>query len=598
MKLERRKSRVYDFPLESNLDILNPEQVIIRFNTGRTIDIGSLCYLVRQETQKLGFRRSKKLNSGLLVSIDSLAVQRIKDIRYLLSYISNLIKYSGLRIETIRDRISRLIPFMYWADQNKLHDVLNNPKTVRKNIAGYINYLRERCSRNEITINSATRQQNAIITILSDLFENDELKNNLPLLKKVISIEQSTEPPCEKAQSKSLSLSEHVFDGLSSLVLDHEKYPYQLRVPNYLGFKEDSLWVFPAELWFIHPGEQNNKRKTCLGYNYQMGRLNTIDEIDALRLKIARGASTNLLLLKSAIKNISQANRDYRHSQRVHVATIAINAFIVLFVAQTGMSWSQVLNLEWSEDFVVSSTKQLFRTVKWRAHGKDCYFELPVSFMPRFKRFIMLRKYLLTHETYKYLFFSSGERGLGKPSKRKSGISGVYGVLKRIDPNLQVVTSREWRAAKSDWLIRNTDLSTTALVLQNTEQTVISSYIEGSKTQQLEEVSSFLNHFSDIVVNENNKKEKLIQGMVGQCISFGNPVSVNDNNIAESNCSEPEGCLFCDKYRIHADIIDIRKLLSFRYYVEKTSSLIDGNATQYNIINAIIARLDDLCCQI
>lgn len=161
-----------------------------------------------------------------------------------------------------------------------------------------------------------------------------------------------------------------------------------------------------------------------------------------------------------------------------------------------------------------------------------------------------------------------------------------------------MVTSREWRAAKSDWLIRNTDLSTTALVLQNTEQTVISSYIEGSKTQQLEEVSSFLNHFSDIVVNENNKKEKLIQGMVGQCISFGNPVSVNDNNIAESNCSEPEGCLFCDKYRIHADIIDIRKLLSFRYYVEKTSSLIDGNATQYNIINAIIARLDDLCCQI
>lgn len=41
------------------------------------------------------------------------------------------------------------------------------------------------------------------------------------------------------------------------------------------------------------------------------------------------------------------------------------------------------------------------------------------------------------------------------------------------------------------------------------------------------------------------------------------------------NCYTPEGCLFCDKYRIHVDATDIRKSLSCRYCIEKQHILLE-----------------------
>lgn len=53
MNLEKRKVKIYDLPIDPNVSILYPEQVIIRFPDGKTVDIGSLCYLVRQPTLKV-----------------------------------------------------------------------------------------------------------------------------------------------------------------------------------------------------------------------------------------------------------------------------------------------------------------------------------------------------------------------------------------------------------------------------------------------------------------------------------------------------------------------------------------------------------------
>ena len=59
MNLERRIIQVYDLPIHSNITILRPEQVVVKFPLGKTIDIGALCYLIRQPTVKshLGVKR-------------------------------------------------------------------------------------------------------------------------------------------------------------------------------------------------------------------------------------------------------------------------------------------------------------------------------------------------------------------------------------------------------------------------------------------------------------------------------------------------------------------------------------------------------------
>lgn len=594
MSLEQRKVKTYDFPLVEGLEILKPEQVIIRLSNGKTIDIGSLCYLVRQETQKAGLRRWRNMNGGLLVKIDSLSNQRVKDVRHLLKHISSLLAFGGIRLETIRDRVTRFIPFMYWIDSHGYYDVLHNIDVARESLYQYIYYLKERSLRNEISINSAARQQDSVIRLLSDVLEYEELKNNLPLIRVCRAIKKTTEPPCENEQGKVLSLCNSLFDGLTTLVLDYKLYPFPLAMPNYLGFDNNLLWVFPAELWFMHPKKANQKRKMCLGYNYQSGVLNTLEQINSLRVSPATFLQSNLIILKAAQKNILTANKNNRDSQRIHVATIALNVFIILFMAQTGMSWSQLLNLQWTDDFDISREKQSFRTIKWRANGKMCYFELSVEFMPKFKRFISLRNYLLNNRVFEYLFFTLGERGLGDPKIKTGEITGIYEILKRVNPDIKIIGARAWRAAKSDWLIRNTDISTTALVLQNTEKTVISSYIAGTKSQQLEEVSQYLNNLSDVVINRKLGGESTLQGVIGQCISYGQPSKLDEISRLEPNCLEPEGCLFCDKYRIHTDLIDIRKLLSFQFYIEKTSWLVGGNVNQYKVIHNIMQRLNDI----
>ena len=60
MHLEYRPIQIYDLPIHT--DIVQPEYVTLRFYNGRTIDIGALCYLIRQPSFKvsLGSKRTTK----------------------------------------------------------------------------------------------------------------------------------------------------------------------------------------------------------------------------------------------------------------------------------------------------------------------------------------------------------------------------------------------------------------------------------------------------------------------------------------------------------------------------------------------------------
>lgn len=219
---------------------------------------------------------------------------------------------------------------------------------------------------------------------------------------------------------------------------------------------------------------------------------------------------------------------------------------------------------------------------------------------PRFKKFIALRNYLFNNNVFNYLFFTIKERKTFTIEKIKTfTLRGLYLTLLRIDPNLPLIQSREWRAAKSDWLVRNTDIATTALVLQNTEKTVLSSYIAGSESNHWEEMSSFLDHISKVIIPNNDVTDQFKQSAIGKCSSYGNPLTTNKNNqLSKPNCVDPEGCLFCENYKIHIDEIDIRKLLSCRYCIKKTAHLIGNLEDQQTILNPILERIDLMLTQL
>lgn len=544
IKYEIRPTKLIDLPIKTDEALLNPEEVIIKFSNGRSVDIGALCYLIAepQKDYKQGTSRFHK--RGRLVQLQSLSQNRKDQVRRLITIFSDQISFSGLRVETIIDSASRFISFIRWADESHLHDVLDSSDKARKTIKVYSQFLRDKYLRNEITFKHVERQISLVIKVLSDFLGEDNFGHGLFVFISKSNIITATKPPCEHAQTRLLALCTSLFTGIGSLVIDHKKYPYKLKLPEFLNLPNDFFWLFPAETWFKHPEIALQHRKICLGFNYLTGELNTIDEIARLRGRSLRGDEQIRL---DAQRNIEVANSDFRDSQRMHVGTVALNAFIVIFLAQTGMNWSQLINLTWSNDYQMDSERQLFRTIKWRAGGKECFFELPSSFIPIFKRYLQLRDFLLGNQPCEWLFFKLGARGLGQPSKIKSTLHNFFKFLKKIDPNLTEIHSRQWRAAKSDWLIRNTDIATTALVLQNSEKTVLASYIAGSETRHWEEMSNFLNQVSNAVQEKRDKTENITIRAVGSCSSLGEPIPISKKIPIASNCVEPEGCLFCDK---------------------------------------------------
>lgn len=594
-KYKIRPIKIVDLPLGVGEILLNPEQVIIRFPSGQSVDIGALCYLKAEPVKdyKQGTARYQK--SGRLVQLDSLSETRRHLVRKLIEHISDQLMYSGRRVETVRDSVSRFIAFMRWADECNFHEVLDSIENAKKVVILYIQFYKEKFLRNEISIRHAGTQPSSVVNFLSEFFEEDNFGHGMFWLREKHHLNTATQPPSEDAQTRLLALCNALFDGITSLVLDFKSYPYKLTLPDFLQLPDNFLWVFPAESWFKRPEIASVKRKICRGFNYSTGELNTVDEIIRLRDHPLRGDEQ---IIVEAQSNIDAANSDFRDSQRMHVGTVALNAFVVLFLAQTGMNWAQLINLTWSQDYKIESDRQLFRTIKWRAGGKECFFELPSSFMSLFKRFLQLRDFLLGNQSCEWLFFKLGERGLGSPSQIKGTLHYFYKSLKKIDPNLTEIHSRQWRAAKSDWLIRNTDISTTALVLQNTEKTVLSSYIAGSETKQWEEMSNFLNQVSDVVRDKKEKTKTITLRAVGGCSSFGEPSPASKATSIASNCIEPEGCLFCDKFRIYVDEVDIRKLLSCRYCVRKTAHLAGDQEIYQKLIQPILNRIEDIIIEI
>jgi integrase len=586
---------VHDLPLSEKDKIRYPQYMLLRFPKSNTVDIGALCYLEREETTIFSDAKKRRGRfSGRKVNVNSLHADRKIAVRKLIRHISDDLLYSGRRPETVRDAAARFIPFMDWADKNHHQDALNNVNKARLAFREYVRALRERVNVNSISVNGAARQQATVLKLLQDFFHEDSFSHGINLIRTNLTSKISTSPPDDNSQSEILSLCEYLFESIVSFVTEFRPYPYQLNLPRFVCYPKNRMWIFPTTTWFKHYLKKDSK---SFAYNYNDGRVFTFAELT----EIVEISDIPENQIKNAInrskKQIDKANADQYDIHRLHQGMNALNYFVILFLAETGMNWAQLVNLTWSDNYTVESVRQLFRTIKWRSNGKEVSFELPSSFMPKFKKFLLLRKYLLQEFECEWLFFQRGCKRTSEPTQIKALINHTYKTLKKIYPPLKPISSRKWRAAKSDWLIRNTDPATTALILQNTERTVLASYIAGSEQSQIEEVSNFLNEVSRTVVSKDTKISGGMNQSLGTCEDFGKPLKIDSYNNIVVNCKNTDGCLFCEKFKVHADENDTRKLISCRYCIQQTAHLspaLQHQETMSIVIERINSILDEI----
>jgi hypothetical protein len=596
--LVERDVDVWSLPLGAAAQVLHPDRALVSFGDGYSLDLGALCYARR--STPIGPTKNNACPKSLRrVALPSHEPQRAAVVRQILAYLSDQMSVAGKRPATVFASARHYLRFVEWAEQHGFDEVLTDQTVLRPAIASYVEHLRHTVATGQLALNTAAIAQQCVLVMAGDLAGVDDLHHGLNLLRIDKYSRRGTEPPAEEAQARLLALCHSVFDGLAELCLDFRAYPFALAIPPTLGAPDNCLWVFPLLKWCMAPHElarRDSLKSGFWAYDYAAGRLATVDEIahryvhkpDKNRLEAPAEAT-----IASATRHLEAANGDPQHGQRRNAALLAHNAFIVLFLAHTGMNWATVRELPWADEHEINAGRLGFRAVKYRAGGRLVSFEIQSTFLRTFKKFLQLRSYLLNGVAFDRLFLAAGNTGRRLEPLKAKALTSIFDALRRLDPNLPDIKAKQWRAAKSDWLLRRTDPSTTALILQNSEATVLGAYAAGSATTQGEELRAFFDRLHASVLERGVALPGSIPNAVGACSAYGQPHQTTAAPIA-SDCKTPQGCLFCDKYRLHADERDTRKLLSCRYCVYQTAHLATSEEHFQQLFGPLVSRIGAL----
>lgn len=577
----------FQLPLSDGIEILKPELAALKVGNAGDLDIGALCYLRR------GHGNVGQALGGRPLDMATLSTVRCQEIRRLIKHISNDLRHRPRRASSLIGSIYCFMRFVDWCDRNNHSTCLSSPPLGKSAFRQYIHNLRERVQRGKLKPNTAKGYQNGALDILSGYFEKDDLHAGIPLLHSDNASVESTVPPEEDSQSKLLALAGSIFNGLADFTLEHRAYPYFLAMPQYLNWPANGIWIFPTHRWFLHPLVTEKERQAfshpVWAFNYAAG---TVEEWDAIahRFKTKGQATT---AVKKAKQLIDEGNLNPQYGRRRDAAILAHNVFLILFVANTGMNWASVRGLSWGKDYEVETSRQGFRSIKYRAAGKLVSFEIQTAFIPTFRKFLSLRNYLLDESReFEFLFmtFGANQNRESKPSQLgKNCFAKTFNFFKRIDDSLPRVMTRQWRAAKADHLLRHYDVSTTSLLLQNSERTVLGHYATGSPVTAMEELSGFFENVARRIESQSNGVFE--RGALSTCSNYGSPKPEGGTPI-EPDCRQPEGCLFCENFRVHPDEVDIRKLLSCKYCITSTAHLCESEEQFSEMFGPVLARID------
>lgn len=601
-KFEERLIVVRTLPIQGGTSFSCPEETILEFVPGKTLDFGALCYLSRSEN-------SRKKNKGRMVLISSFNAVRALEIRELIDKVNENFISSGLRPLALHSQYARLIYFINWCDANGHIEVLRDVDHARCALRAHVADARRRVDQHQMNNNTAAGCHLLILRALEIYFSSDELDVGINFLTAHRYLKMGTEVPGDEDQSKVVAWCICLIDGLCPLLLDKTSegkpvpFPFLLTVPGYLNYPGNAVWIFPLRQWnrFSKTEHKNS------AYDYDNGVIFSNVELSAKRPEWSVKRINESI--RKAYLNIDRAKLDQYHSQRILRGLLVQYAFFVLFIAVTGANDTQALELPWSEELEStvkdpSIERQGFRRIKYRAKGRVVSFEIGVKYMPYLRRFLQLREYLLMGKRCEFLFFRypgnnfANNFANGEPTSAYSLSLKFYTALKKISQNLPELKCRKWRAAKQHHLIRREDPVITAQVMQHSIPTSVRNYSNGSEVTHQIEMGEYFHRMEKIVVP---RGEILLGSEVrslGSCAEPNCPTPLADRPPLVPDCQRAEGCLFCDKYRVHADEIDCRKVLSARHCVRITAQYARSVEEYDQVFGVVLNRLEEVLAEI
>lgn len=575
-------SKVYD--LDDNPAIFERVDNITIKLQHYHFNLGKICYL-----------KKKRKREELFVITNSLNPVRIQITKLLLKYINNLY-VDGISVLTIDNRLKRISAFLdYLKDNDLALDI--NQQSIKSALIHYSSDLQHKVKIYDrelkigLSSNSAHNYQLWIINFCSFMLnlESHELIDSNHLIVSNTKETVKSKGLSDEIISTEFSQYTYIFRRFSSIVLNHELFPLTFNLHHEL------YWITPIGS-IVH--EDNNRLTKHRTFNFKEGRYYSLNEIiSSKRYKNISKVNETIKLLK---QNSDKANTPFS-KDRAFIALYACRAYFMHFLFLTGENDSTAASLMFNGNYNIENSEKNFKSIKWRSNGQAVKYDIQTEFIEDFKQFLLLRSYLLKcyNKNYNELFLNVNNTKL-----IAAQISGNYSSQIRkassdlFNKNKFIATSKTIRVSKSLWIRENHGSSLSSYILQHSNKTSNSSYTGSNFEKSSEELTNYFSQLSNQLLIEPGKEEITSSG---KCIEPNMPQGITEiisTSLMPITCGDQKTCLFCNKYRVHGDEIDIRKLLSIQYLILQSEHLAQSAEHFKNVYELLLTRIDAVLCQI
>jgi hypothetical protein len=610
-----RNATVIDFSNPRNIqlpEIYHPQSCILKLDN-KSIDIGSHCFAVRKLNSK-GFASTITKNSqgiGVVeVDLNSLDKRR-------LPFIKKIIEFGAYRAISnsqiyLYNQLRNLLPFFqFYFSQSDLE--YSSPE----NRAHY----EEAARRYSAALNHATKTgaghkhqcTNVVFRLAEFIFPNYKLYEfDYGIISTFKQVTRGTIPLLPEEQELALALRTSIFDAAVDLSVNYKPLPYPLKIPTVCGELKNTIWIgyspWPGMANF--PRAKDFERRQCKEwFDRNLGTLLTKEQwLEHVHHRSKKAAYDAWYSIQKLLQDNNRSYSNFRQTMAEYGAT----SFIDLFLSVTGMNQQPALDLPWYGGYSIQKGKQgdkiitllkvehelefdrktkssaYLRSIKNRKGYQPIEVTISNRFLSKFRSYLQLREYYLNGSTDARLFPFVA-----------SLIAQKRHAIHKAFPEIPKLGAHKARASISDNILTATnDPRVASQILQNDPKTLIKYYAAGTQKSRILSMGGFFNALGNQVTTTRNGTKNKVETAVGSCNNGGtHPDAIPDAPI-ESNCTQQVGCFFCKHFCVHADEVDVRKLFSVLYYINKGATRAHDIDYFNKLFDLVINRIKELLKQI
>lgn len=515
-----------------------------------------------------------------------------------------IIEVDQLRWTSITTKYSTLKEFITALDSELSDDGLIK---AYENYSDYLTHqtrIFDSAKKKGITTNTAAGRQKLIRDICEDILGLQSC-DHVPKINGRQVQSQATIPAEEGDLTFHLNLYTSAFTELTRFILNNEKYPARINLSHEsLAICPDNQWCLPKSKWDEYWTQTKPRNIT---FDYENCRYRASNkELSDLFIKYPHmeipSTDANLSQLRSKCKRrLESANSNQFSKTRKVLISWAVRSYFMHFLIITGMNDAVAAGIKF-EDVEIKNGGRKFKAIKIRAKRKVVTFEIQNLFLKHFELYLKLRKQILLSCNAKNdaLFLLYSRQGEVISFKKNGHISSWINSHNPMVETMPTVTSKQYRAAKGQWISQKHGAELSSFALQHSLKTNLKHYNETTEKIAENEITDYFEKLNTVVLDA---KENLITKTVsGACTNKNSPQI--DSNTPEDfrgikpDCKRFEGCLFCDNYAVHANEEDIRKLLSMHFLITNLKEVSDTSESYARTLNPTLERINYIIVKI